>query len=207
MDRQTHRQTDVFICQLQNTKAQRQKGRRDGSDRDFGVFKHLPGLLVGALLLQTLPLEISRLELLQPTGVVPPSSDQDVVSMIRIQKDYQREDLALTQRCLLGQNLTGYIPFVLNVFMFEQRHGHFSPDAAQQLATTTADVKKTCDHILDFITESSVCCFFAEPKVQSLSDTPPHPSCSCWSHVLHRDTDKCDQCKQLFLEIPALQNW
>lgn len=34
--------------------------------RELGVLKHLPGLLVGALLLYTLPLQVSHLQLLKP---------------------------------------------------------------------------------------------------------------------------------------------
>lgn len=57
------------------------------SDRELRVFEHLPGLLVGALLLQTLPLQVACLHLLEPARVIAPSPDQDAMSLVRIQED------------------------------------------------------------------------------------------------------------------------
>lgn len=69
-----------------------QQDEEKRSDRGLIVLEHLTGLLIGAPLLQTLPLEISHLELLQPACVVPPGPYQDVVSLIWVQKDYQTQD-------------------------------------------------------------------------------------------------------------------
>lgn len=58
------------------------------SDRGLGVLEHLSSLLVGADFLQALSLQVALLKLLQPAAVIPPSSDQDVVSFICVQKHY-----------------------------------------------------------------------------------------------------------------------
>lgn len=62
------------------------------SDRGLGVLKHLTSLLVGANFLQALLLQVALLKLLQPAAVKPPSSDQDAVSFVCIQKHYGTEN-------------------------------------------------------------------------------------------------------------------
>ena len=80
-------ETDVIIIDSQSDR--RWFDSEVGSDRGLGVFEHLPGLLVGAFLLQTLPLQISHLQLLQPARVIPPGPDQDAMSSVWIQKHFQ----------------------------------------------------------------------------------------------------------------------
>lgn len=79
--------------------------------------------------------------------------------------------------------------------------GLFSPDTARQLEMRMTDVKKTRVHIVDFITESSASLLLLrDTTVQSLLNTPP-PTLLLGSadHMFpHRDTDKCDLCKQPF---------
>lgn len=80
--------------------------KENKSNRGLSVFKHLTGLLIGAYLLQTLPLQISHLQLLQPARVVPPSPDQDAMSLIWIQKDYQTEEEGRVQLSALDWNFS-----------------------------------------------------------------------------------------------------
>lgn len=61
------------------------------TDCGLGVLEHLPGLLIGAFLLQTLPLQISHLQFLKKARVIPPSPDQDAMGPVWIQKDFQTE--------------------------------------------------------------------------------------------------------------------
>lgn len=56
------------------------------SHRGPVVLKHLPGLLIGAPLLKTLPLQVPHLQLLQPARVVPPGPDLDDVGPVRVQE-------------------------------------------------------------------------------------------------------------------------
>ena len=80
-----------FIILPQNMRQVISCTERKQSDRRLRVFEHLASFFVRAFLLQTLALQISHLELLEPPRVIPPSPDQYIMGFIWIQKHYQKK--------------------------------------------------------------------------------------------------------------------
>ncbi len=128
------------------------------TDGGLRVFKHLPCLLIRAFLLQTLPLQITQLQLLKPARVCPLGPNQDPMRLILPHKHCTYTRLPYHQNTFLIYslyNVVGLVTCPQNNSCKDPR-GHKNP------------VRRL--HV-----EYIQCVSFAGSKVCGLNTTPPPP--------------------------------